>query len=133
MQEPSEYFQQTRGTEKNFGLVFSAVFFLFTVYLFLQDNLIWVLTITFCLIFFIISFTNPKIFYLANIIWFKIGMSLGSIVAPLVMGLIFILVVIPTGFLLKLFGKNPLKKSNKNELSYWVKRKYPMNSMKDQF
>ena len=68
-----------------------------------------------------------------NRLWFKFGIFLGKIISPIILGIIFFLVVTPTGILLRLFGKDVINlKYNKNN-SYWIKKTGPKSKMKDQF
>jgi len=61
-------------------------------------------------------------------------MLLGKFVSPIIMGLIFFLVVTPTGVIMRLFKKDLLKLKKKNVNSYWIKRKSETKSeMKNQF
>ena len=61
-------------------------------------------------------------------------MLLGAIIAPVVMGIVFFLVVTPTGLIMKILGKDLLgKKFKKNNKSYWIKRDKPAGTMKQQF
>ena len=84
------------------------------------------------LVFLILGILNSNLLKPFNIIWFKFGIFLGSIVSPLVMGLVFFIVVTPTGFIMRFFGKDLLKlKKNKNN-TYWIEKNYKSN-MKDQF
>ena len=76
---------------------------------------------------------NSKILTPLNKVWFAFGIFLGNIVAPTVMAIVFFLIVMPTGLIVKFFGKNLLglkKKSNKK--TYWIKKEYK-SLMKDQF
>ena len=64
----------------------------------------------------------------------KIGIFLGGIIAPFIMGLVFFLVVTPTGFIMKIFGSDLLKrKYHKNKKSYWIIREKNKSTMKQQF
>ena len=120
------------SSNRSFGLVFFAVFLIISIWPLLdnQDIRIWSLIVS--LIFLILGILNSNLLRPFNKIWFKFGMFLGSIVSPIVMGLVFFLVVTPTGFLMRLFGKDLLKlKKNKNN-TYWVEKNYKSN-MKDQF
>jgi len=120
------------SSNRSFGLVFFAVFLIISTWPLLdnQDIRIWSLIVS--LIFLILGILNSNILKPFNKIWFKFGMFLGNIVSPLVMGLVFFLVVVPTGFIMRLFGKDLLKlKKNKNN-TYWIEKNYKSN-MKDQF
>ena len=76
----------------------------------------------------------PRVLILPNKIWFKFGMLLGSIIAPIVMALVYFITVLPTGFIMHLLGKDLLKqKLDKSAKSYWIERTEPIGSMKNQF
>ena len=69
-----------------------------------------------------------------NKLWFKFGMILGGIVAPLVMGVVFFLVITPIGLFMKIIGKDLLKKGyDKKKTTYWIIRGKPVSTMKQQF
>ena len=77
---------------------------------------------------------NSKLLTPLNKLWFKFGMILGAIIAPIVMGIIFFLVVTPTGFIMNIVGKDLLqKKYDKKKGTYWIKRDKPVGTMKKQF
>jgi hypothetical protein len=93
---------------------------------------IWALSVS--IIFLFIAYVIPKILNLPNKLWFKFGILLGSIIAPIVMALVYFATVLPTGLIMRLLGKDLLKqKLDKNSKSYWIERKEPMGSMKNQF
>ena len=50
------------------------------------------------------------------------------------MGIVFFLVVTPTGFILRIMGKDLLnKKYDKEKETYWIKRNASIGTMKRQF
>ena len=58
---------------------------------------------------------------------------LGKIISTIIMGIIFFLVVTPTGLLMKVFRKDVLNlKFNKNK-SYWIEKNDQKSNMKNQF
>jgi len=122
------------GSEKNFGYVFSLFFLVIALWPLInldQPNIFFIILFVF---FLIITLTKPKVFKIPNLLWFKFGMILGNIISPIIMTLIYFLIFIPIGVILKLFGKDILnKKLNKNENSYWQNKKANAQSMKDQF
>ena len=121
------------GSNKSFGIVFFVFFLVVGLYpLINQDNLrIWSIVIS--IIFLILGLINSQILTPLNILWFKFGMLLGRFVSPIVMGLVFFLVVTPTGLIMRLFNKDLLKlRKNKNS-SYWIKKPETKSEMKNQF
>ena len=134
MSEKISYIQTEQSSEKSFGVVFSIVFLIVALYpLINYESLrIWALVVS--IIFFLLAFLAPKILALPNKLWFKFGLLIGSIVAPIVMAFVYFVTVLPTGLIMRLLGKDLLKqKLDKNAKSYWVKRSEPMGSMKNQF
>ena len=71
-----------------------------------------------------------------NKAWFWFGMILHRIVSPVVMGLIYILAVTPTGLVLRAVRKDILRlRRDPDADSYWIPREPPgpsPESMKDQ-
>lgn len=132
MSDNQEYFKINRGTEKNFGITFSVFFFIISSYLFYIDNHLWIIFLLLFIILLLITILKPKLFFVLNILWFKLGMLLGRFIAPLVMLFIFFLIMFPLGLFLKFFNKDFFNK-NKKSNSYWIKRDKEINTMKDQF
>ena len=130
----SRHVSTEQSSEKSFGVVFSIVFLIVALYPLINSEglRIWALVVS--IIFFLLAFLAPKILVLPNKLWFKFGLLIGSIVAPIVMAFVYFVTVLPTGLIMRLLGKDLLKqKLDKNAKSYWVKRSEPMGSMKNQF
>jgi predicted membrane protein len=122
------------GSNRSFGLVFFIVFLIISLLPLLSENGIRKWSIGLSLIFLILGLLNSKVLSPFNKIWFKFGLLLGYIAAPIVMGIVFFLVVTPTGFLLKLFGKDILnKKYDNKKKTYWINCNKENSSMKQQF
>ena len=131
MQNKSKNIQM--GSNRSFGIVFFIVFLLIALYPLLKDNdlRIWSLVISF--IFLILGLINSKILTPLNRLWFKFGLLLGKFISPLIMGIIFFIVVTPTGIIMRLFKKDLLNlKYNKKE-TYWINKSGPKSKMKNQF
>ena len=60
----------------------------------------------------------PRILYYPYLIWIKLGYILGWINSKIILGLIFIFVLIPIGFTMKIFGYDPLKIRKIKKLTY---------------
>ena len=122
------------GTERNFGLVFAAVFLIISLYpLWFGKNMhLWACITAF--IFFFFAIFLPKALIVPNKLWFKFGMLLGAIVSPIIMGIIFFLAVTPTGIIMRLLGRDLLRqKLNKSKKSHWINKIKTVSSMKNQF
>ena len=115
-----------RSSNRAFGLVFAAVFALIALWPLLQGDgpRWWALAAGAG--FAGLAAMAPRSLAPANRLWHALGMLLGRLVNPLVMGLIFYLAVTPTGLILRLLGKDPLRlKWDPDAASYWIERKPP--------
>ncbi len=120
-------------SNRNFGIVFFIVFLIIALWPILKQNeiRIWSLIISF--IFFALGLINSKLLTPLNKIWFKFGILLGNIISPIVMGIVFFLVVTPTGLIMRLFRKDILKLKKNNKDSYWIDKDNTNSSMRNQF
>tara|TARA_B100001029_G_C15011785_1_gene424677 strand:- start:849 stop:1235 length:387 start_codon:yes stop_codon:yes gene_type:complete len=120
-------------TNRNFGMVFSIVFLIISLWPLLSQNEIRIWSLTISGIFFILGIFNSKLLLPLNKIWFKFGMFLGNFIAPIVMGIVFFLVVTPTGLIMRLLGKDLLNLKKKNKNSYWIEKDNSNSNLKNQF
>jgi len=143
------------GSEKNFGLVFAAVFLIVALYSLIGNILeiymdgknitdIYQLIVTgdsgikywaiwISISFLLLAYLAPKSLRIPNALWSKFGVVLGSIIGPIVMFFVYILTIVPIGLIFKLIGADLLnKKISKDAKTYWIKRE-EKSSMKNQF
>lgn len=121
------------GSNRSFGIVFFIVFLLIGLYPLLKNNDIRIWSLIVSSVFLLLGLKNSKILTPLNILWFKFGMILGKYVSPIIMGLVFFLVVTPTGIIMRIFNKDLLKLKKRNINSYWIKRDDQKSDMKNQF
>ena len=122
------------SSNRNFGLVFFFVFFIVGLLPLLKEEPFIIWSIVIAIIFLILGLLNSKLLTPLNKLWFKFGLFLGSIVSPIVMGIVFFLVITPTGFVMKIMGKDLLnKKKDNDKKSYWINRSKTKSTMKQQF
>ena len=121
------------GSNRNFGIVFFVVFLLIGSWPLLNGNELRTWSIVISLTFFILGLLNSKILTPLNIIWFRFGIFLGNFISPIIMGIVFFLVVTPTGLIMKLFRKDLINLKKNNSNTYWIEKKDIKSSMKNQF
>ena len=132
--ETVSYIPTKQGSEKSFGIVFSIVFLVVALYPLTNSEVFRLWALIASVAFLLLAFIAPKTLAIPNKLWFKFGILLGSIIAPIVMALIYFLTVLPIGLIMRLLGKDLLRqKIDKNAKSYWIGRREPMGSMKNQF
>ena len=121
------------SSNRSFGIVFFIVFLLISIYPLINDEEIRIWSLIISIIFLLLGLLNSQILTPLNQIWFKFGIFLGKIISPLVMGIIFFLVVTPTGIIMRILKKDLLNLKYSEDKSYWIKKKGPKSKMKDQF
>ena len=121
------------GSNRSFGIVFFVVFILIGFYPLLNDGNLNIISILIGIIFLILGILNSRFLTPLNKIWFKFGIFLGQIIAPIVMGIIFFLVVTPIAFIMRVLGKDVLKLKKNTDNSYWIKKTDLKSKMKNQF
>ncbi len=123
-----------KSTNRSFGIVFSIVFLTVSLYPLMDSKGLHLWALIVSVIFILLAFVAPKTLAMPNKLWFRFGILLESIVAPIVMALVYFATVLPTGIVMRLLGKDLLKqKLDKNAKSYWIERKESIGSMKNQF
>ncbi len=68
-------------------------------------------------------------------VWMKFGLLLSKITTPIVLGIVFFLVIFPTGLVMRSFGRDPMKRQIDSEVtSYRVpSNKQPKETMERPF
>ena len=122
------------GSEKSFGVVFSLLLLFIGIYLYISAEIInyWLLGGAFILL--LLAYLAPQVLTIPNNLWFKLGLGLGAIFVPIVISFVYFVTVVPVGVMARLLGKDLInQKIDKSVKSYWIVRKQPVGSMKDQF
>jgi hypothetical protein len=64
----------------------------------------------------------PRILAPLNRLWFSLGILLGTIISPIVLGAIFFLIITPVGVVTRLGGRDVLRLHKRTTSSYWIER-----------
>ena len=92
-----------------------------------QRVLLWLATAA--ILFFICGLFIPRSLKYFYRLWMGFGFVAGWIMTNVILFLSFFLIIIPTGILLKICGKDLLdEKIDKNKVSYWKKREHLRDS-----
>ena len=122
------------SSNRNFGLVFFFIFLVVSIWPLTHNESPRIWSAIISLVFLILVLTRSKLLTPLNRLWAKFGIILGSIIAPIVMGVVFFLVITPIGLVMKIIGKDLLSiKYDKKKETYWIKRDKPTSTMKQQF
>ena len=122
------------SSERSFGLVFAGVFAIIGAWPLLRGHEPRLWAFPLAAVFLLAGLFTPKLLRPLNLLWTRLGAILHHIVAPVVMGAVFFLTVVPVAMIIRLFGKDPLRLKLAN--SNWIEREPPgpdPRSMKQQF
>lgn len=125
------------GSDRGFGLVFTVAFALIGLQPLLSQRgpRWWALAGS--VAFLLVALARPLLLAPLNRLWFRFGQLLHLALTPVILGIVFFLVVMPTGWLLRLFGKDPLRlRIDRTAGSYWIHRQPPgpaPDTMRHQF
>ncbi len=115
-----------RSSDRGFGLVFAAVFTVIGLWPLGGGGALrwWALAVAAALL--AVALVAPRLLGPANRLWTRFGLLLHRLVSPVIAGLLFYVAVTPTGLVLRLFGKDPLRlRLDASAKSYWIERRPP--------
>ena len=121
------------NSNKSFGILFFVVFSLYGIWPILNSNEIRYWSLLMGIIFLILGLLNSKLLTPFHNLWLKFGTLLGRIVSPIVMFLVYFVFITPLAVIIRLFGKDLLRKKFNKSPSYWIKRGKNIGTMKKQF
>ena len=125
---------KSQSSNKSFGLLFFIIFLILGLWPLKNGENLNFYFITVSVIFLLLSLINSKLLSPLNKLWIKFGEILGTIIAPLVMALVYFVILTPVSFIVRISGKDLLGlKFLKEKETYWIKRKKNLGSMKKQF
>jgi magnesium-transporting ATPase (P-type) len=110
-------------SNRKFGFFFSAILIIFGTYFFYKDWYFFMYSFYFIsLIFFITALFKDKLLLPFNKAWMKFGLFLGSIVSPIVLGIIFFGLFSPYGIIMRIMKRDELRLRKIDNESYWLYR-----------
>jgi len=125
------------SSDRSFGIVFTVVFLTVGIWVVSGGQSKGWFFFLCAAIFLVAAIARPSILGPLNRAWAKFGLLLGQVFNPLLLGVVFFLIVTPTGVVMRLLGKDSLHLKSKSDLeSYWIDRTPPgpkFNSMTKQF
>ena len=123
-------------SNKKFGIFFSAIFLGIFVYFFtVKNTFLSYIFISISLGFAVISLLKADLLAPLNKFWMYIGIILGIIISPIILGMIFFCLVTPMALIMRLFGRDELNLNPQNKNSLWIDREedLPNDSFTQQF
>ena len=124
-------------SNQKFGWFFTFVFSIAAAYAYWKDASAWAIAfVVAAALFALFTLVAPAALAPLNRLWAGLGLLLGKIVSPIVLGLIFFVVLTPVSVVTRLFGRDALLMKKRDVESYWVDRTPPgpaPDSFKNQF
>ena len=125
-------------SNKKFGLLFAAIFLALALYANSKNatSLIIGLLLLTSGFFLMSSFFYQVLLTPLNKAWFMLGLALGKVVSPIVLGIIFFGLITPIALIAKLIGRDELKLKRPKKSSYWsepIGSNSDADSFKNQF
>jgi hypothetical protein len=114
------------SSDRSFGFVFAAFCAVVGGLSLYHGGSHWAWWLGAAAIFAILAVAAPRILAPLNRLWAKFGLLLHRIVSPIMLGLIFFACILPFGVVMRLLGKDPLRRRfEPGAESYWIRRDPP--------
>ena len=82
---------------------------------------VWTLWVSFIGLLF--GMTSPRLLYYPYKFWMKLGLTLGWVNSRIILSLVYMIVLLPLAFVMRLIGYDPLRTKRKGDKTYREKRK----------
>ena len=114
-------------SNRRFGLTFCAVFFALGIFALIKSHRIPVYLPLFFASFVLgaLALKAPRTLGPLNKLWFLFGQLLARVVSPLVLGVIYFGLIVPTALVARLLGRDELRLARPACASYWIDRDPP--------
>ena len=110
-------------SNQNFGFFFSALFAASSIYCYVNTFLpAFLFFVTFTLVIFLVTVVSPSNLFLFNKLWMKLGLLIGKVVSPIVLGSVFFFLITPVGIAMRLAGRDELQLKLHRKDSCWKNR-----------
>jgi len=139
MYEAKSHISVPINSERSFALVFTVVFSLLGFHPLLNGGKPrnWMLIVAGVIL--LVGLVAPRLLATPNRLWFGVATVIGTVVSQVVMAVLFLLVLTPTGIIMRLFRRSGNRHGEARGaamLTYWIPRgpnNNPMGSMRNQY
>ena len=123
-------------SNRKFGFFFTFILLVAAGYFYVNSSATTAYVfVALSLAFLVVTLVIDSILLPLNMLWIRFGILLGTIIAPIVLGLIFFAIFTPIAFLMRLFRRDELRLKFKMKSTHWIKRETPLQThlFKNQF
>ncbi len=106
---------------RKFGFTMFSALAILSLLLFARGKTVWPFFAGCSFLFLLSALLRPGILASVEKVWMAFAGVLGFVMTNVLLTLVFFIGVMPTGLLMRLFGKDPVRKGfNRNQSSYWI-------------
>ena len=110
-------------SNRNFGFFFTALFAASSIYCYINTFIPAFLFFTLLtLVTFLVAVISPGHLLHFNKLWMELGLLIGKVVSPIVLGSVFFLLITPVGMAMRLAGRDELQLKLHEKDSCWENR-----------
>jgi hypothetical protein len=114
------------GSDRSFGFVFAGFFAVVAGWSWWHGGAWWPYASGLAVVFGALALAAPAILGPLNWVWKHVGLMMGKVMNPIILGIMFYGVMTPIGLLMRWRGKDLLRmKRDGDAASYWIERDPP--------
>ena len=111
-------------SNRKFGFFFTAIFLSASAYFYVGERLVLVYPlVSVGFLFLLVTLIKADLLLPLNKLWMRLGLLLGMIVSPIVLGVIFFGLFTPISLAMRLAGRDELRLRFREKTSHWILRK----------
>jgi len=119
---------------KQFGILIFVILITSSIFIYTHSFITSIFLIILSLFILIITLKYSSKLTLFTKIWIRIGETLGKIVSPFVLAILYLFAITPIAFITRLSGRDVLKIKKNVYSSYWIdKETISQDSLKNQY
>ncbi len=113
-------------SDRSFGLTFATVFTVLGAWLLWRRSAYFAVPLAVAGLFLLVSIALPRALHPINVGWMRVGLLLGRVVSPVVMGVLYFGFLTPIAVVMRVRGRDELRRRFIPALStYWIRRDPP--------
>ena len=110
-------------SNRSFGFFFSALFAASSIYCYINTFIpAFLFFAIFTLVTFLVAVISPSHLLPFNQLWMELGLLIGKVFSPIVLGSVFFLLITPVGIAMRLSGRDELQLKLHGKSSCWKNR-----------
>ncbi|MDA7948066.1 MAG: hypothetical protein MPJ78_11400 [Hyphomicrobiaceae bacterium] len=107
-------------SERATGIVFAVVAAIIGL-IFRDNSVVLGVCAVLCVGFAGVSWIAPALLKPLNLVWFRFSLLLHKIVNPIILGIMFLVAIVPFGLMMRIW-RDPLRRKRTAGKSYWIER-----------